>query len=58
MYDDEFSGQGGSYIVDKKGKRVRVEETAPAVPDAPVVAAELPAEIETKKSNPTVKSEV
>lgn len=24
---DPFSGQGGSYVVDKTGKRIRVEET-------------------------------
>jgi hypothetical protein len=26
-YQDEFAGQGGSYLVDKNGKRIRVEET-------------------------------
>lgn len=41
VFNDEFEGQGGSYIM-KNGKRVRVEETPAAAPaeqknDAPVV---------------------
>lgn len=30
MYDDEYAGQGGSYLIDKDGKRVRIETTEPA----------------------------
>ncbi len=51
MYDDEYAGQGGSYLIDKDGKRVRVETTAPAgqaaapeniavPPDAPLAPPE------------------
>jgi hypothetical protein len=29
MYDDEFDGVGGSYVI-QNGKRVRVETTEPA----------------------------
>lgn len=44
IFDDEFAGQGGSYVVDPKtGKRKLVERTQepeakPAQPDQPVSA--------------------
>jgi len=43
MFDDEFQGQGGSYIVDKKGKRTLVERTADAA-EQDQQTAEQPAE--------------
>ena len=54
MYDDEFSGQGGSYMLDPKtGKRTRIEEpalecavsAAPIAPD-PVLKTKKPAPID------------
>lgn len=33
MYDDEFEGQGGSYLMGKDGKRTRVEEPTADHPD-------------------------
>jgi len=40
MYDDEFAGQGGSYLQDPiTGKRTRIEE--PTLDSAPAVADEL-----------------
>jgi hypothetical protein len=40
---DEFDGQGGSYVVNKKGKRELKERTAP--PQTPI-EPETPAENE------------
>lgn len=39
---DEFEGQGGSYIVDKKGRRQLVERTQDA-PVSPADPAPVPA---------------
>lgn len=62
MYDDEFNGMGGSYILDPKtGLRTRVEE--PATPTAaPEVGAATPdvspATVSGKKSPLTPKTGV
>ena len=53
LYNDEFEGQGGSYIVDPKtGKRTRVENAEP------VPAPERkPAKPAVKPTEPELKSE-
>ena len=51
MYDDEFAGQGGSYLLDPKtNKRTRVE--APTSDEVPPSAPQ-PAAKETKPNNQT-----
>jgi hypothetical protein len=43
--EDQYAGQGGSYVVDKKGNRVLVERTQDAPPaEAPETVAADPAE--------------
>ena len=43
--DDEYAGQGGSYVIDKKGRRVLVERTQDAPPaEAPETVAADPAD--------------
>lgn len=39
IYDDEFEGQGGSYVVGTDGKRVRVVEAGDVVVAADAAAA-------------------
>lgn len=47
MFNDEYEGQGGSYIIDKKGKRTLVERTADAA-EQDQQTAEQPAETTDK----------
>lgn len=57
MFNDEFAGQGGSYIIGADGKRARVEETVAAVPTETIsqpVSLVAPAD----PTEQTVKAEV
>lgn len=59
MYDDEYSGQGGSYTVDPKtGKRVRVEEpTIPPAEDAALLDNAVTESVGVKAKKTALQSE-
>jgi hypothetical protein len=44
---DEFAGQGGSYEIDKNGKRTRIEESS----TQPSPVAQLPLKQKTKSES-------
>lgn len=49
MFNDEYEGQGGSYVVGKDGKRKLIERTE----DQPAAATEQPAEQPTETTDKT-----
>ncbi len=57
-YDDEFAGQGGSYILGADGKRKRMEEAAPAVVPAETITQPAAPAAPADSTDPTVKAEV
>lgn len=58
MAKDEFEGMGGSYIVDKNGKKTLAHRTAEAVAVSPAAKKEkgkkqpAPEEVKNVKANP------